>query len=509
MVWTTTYKIPQSIAILAVAGTMLGMDISSMSIFLGSEYFNRYFNYPGPVIQGLMTGANPVGGLIGCVLFGILTERIGRVTTFQVVALIWILGSVISAMVLNVTMLIVGRLVRGIAVGTLSVLLPVYIGEVIPSNKKGAATSIVQLALTLAILVTFFTCFLLNFLENQISFRVAWGLEMIPALVFFLLSFCLSESPRWLVAHGQYDRAQDILQHFAQGKVSNANITKIDILEMYGTNQRTGYWDLLSKPLLKYTLIGVTVQVLVQACGINILMFYIVYICEMIGLKGTSKLSAASVPYLINVVFTCIPILTLDRLRRKLVIVHGGISLACTMTLIGIMMGCLGHKVPPVNGNSTIVWEVTGTPGLIVLALCFLFVAIFASTLSCCAWLYTNEVLPARAKSKGMALCMATSWFLNSCLTFTTPLLLSKIKWITFVLLGVVTIILSTIIAIWFPETREKKELEPQPDEVTSKNSNEDTSEVEKETRSAAPSPYIHEMNKIELIAEQGYQETV
>ncbi|SCU79159.1 LAME_0A07492g1_1 [Lachancea meyersii CBS 8951] len=501
--WTTSYKVPQIIAILAVAGTILGMDISSLSIFLGTDYFNRYFEKPGPVAQGMMTGANPVGGLIGCVFFGILTEKVGRVTTFQAVALVWILGSVISALVLNVAMLIAGRLVRGVAVGTLSVLLPVYIGEVIPSEKKGTATSIVQLALNLAILGTFFTCFLLNILESHVSFRVAWGLELIPALAFLLLSFSLTESPKWLVSQGEYDRAQAVFQKFSKDKISDEGLTKIDILEMYGGNQRTSYCDLFSKPLLKYTAVGITVQILVQTCGINILMFYIVYICEMIGLRGASKLSAASIPYLINVVFTCIPILTLDRLRRKLVIVYGGISLGCTMGLIGILMGSLGHEVPPINGNGTVVWEITGTSGLIVLALCFLFVAIFASTLSCCAWLYTNEVLPAKAKSKGMALCMATSWFLNSCLTFTAPLLLSEIKWVTFVLLGAMTLILSAIIAVWFPETRAVVEPNSPNQEPFSDKKGDESLSGEANFRSSAPSPFLCETNKIELINER------
>ncbi|SCU77286.1 LAFA_0A00826g1_1 [Lachancea sp. 'fantastica'] len=495
---TTTYSIPHTIAILAVSGTILGMDISSMSVFLGMDYFNRFFKNPGPISQGMMTGANPVGGFIGCVLFGFLTDKMGRVSTFQLVASTWIVGSIISALVVNVAMLVAGRLVRGVAVGLLSVLLPVYIGEVIPLDKKGRATSIVQFALTLAILGTFTSCFLLNFLETHVSFRVAWGLELVPALIFLLLSFKLSESAEWLVSQGEYDRAQTIFQNFNKDENLKNSFTKIDLVETYG-HQKMKCLDLFSKSLLSYTFVGITVQVLVQTCGINILMFYVVYICEMIGLRGAAKLSAASVPYLINVIFTCVPILTLDRLRRKLVIVYGAISLGCTMALIGILMGTLGNEVAPVNGNSTVVWEITGTPGLIILVLCFLFVAIFASTLSCCAWLYTNEVLPTPAKSTGMALCMATSWFLNSCLTFAAPMLLSKIKWVTFVLLGAVTLILSAIIAAWFPETRKTTRPNLQsPGHYSDKDEN-DSVGGEAISKSSAPSPLVYKNNDTEL----------
>ncbi|CAR25409.1 uncharacterized protein KLTH0G18854g [Lachancea thermotolerans CBS 6340] len=493
------YGFGKIIGTVAVAGTILGMDVSSMTVFLTSSYFNQYFNFPGPALQGLITGANPVGGLVGCILFGIMTDKLGRAPTFRVLALIWIIGSIISAAVLNVWMLIAGRFIRGIAVGSFSVLLPVYIGEVVPEQRRGLATSVVQLALTSAILVVFFVCFLLNYFEHQYSFRIAWGLEMVPALLLLVLSFSLLESPKWLASHGRYDQARTILQNSGvienhdREEVDAAPVTKIDILELYGGSQKISYGDLFSGTLRKHMAVGVTVQVLVQACGINILMFYIVYICEMIGLRGGTKLAAASVPYFINVVFTCIPIALLDRLERKAVVSFGGLSLGFIMALMGAIMGWFGHSVLPVNGNATIVWEITGAPGFLILALCFLFVALFASTLSCCAWLYSSEVLPRDARSKGMALCMAASWFLNSCLTFTTPLLLRKIKWITFVLLGSTTVLLSIVVAVWFPETKglsedQIKQIFRKPAIEIELGEKEKYSD-ESDTRSSAPSP--------------------
>lgn len=497
-------SVAQIIAILAVAGTILGMDISSISIFLTSDFFKSYFNNPGPAAQGIMTGANPVGGLVGCVLFGVLTERTGRVSTFRILSLIWILGSIFSALVLNVWMITVGRLVRGMAVGSFSVLLPVYIGEVIPAHKKGTATAVVQLSITSAILVTFFVCFLLSFLGDQASFRIAWGLEMIPALLVLLLSFSLIESPKWLVSHGEYDKAREILQHFkppgmpGEKVTNNVRVSKIDILELYGTAQKTRYSDLFSRSLWKHTIAGITIQVLVQTCGINTLMFYIVYICEMIGLRGKNKLVAALIPCLINVVFTFVPILTLDHLRRKVVIVSGGFTLAAIMILIGGTMGVFGHAVATVNGNSTVTWKVEGASGFLVMALCFLFVAIFASTLSCCAWLYTSEIFPLRAKPKGMAFCMAISWFLNATLTFTTPLLLSKIRWVLFVLLGCITCALTVLIGVCFPETLGLTEQQVCNLFKDKNFDNENTKEKddvetikENTSRSSAPSPYI------------------
>ena len=107
-----TYSIPNIIGILGLGGLILGMDISSMAIFIGSETFNKYFNYPNPLEQGLVAGANPSGALVGCIVYGMLSEKSGRVSTIKVSSGIWIFGSFISIFVLNIWMVILLSLIH-------------------------------------------------------------------------------------------------------------------------------------------------------------------------------------------------------------------------------------------------------------------------------------------------------------------------------------------------------------------------------------------------------------
>lgn len=493
-----TYSIPNIIGILGLGGLILGMDISSMAIFIGSETFNKYFNYPNPLEQGLVAGANPSGALVGCIAYGMLSEKSGRVSTIKVSSGIWILGSFISIFVLNIWMVILSRLIKGVSVGIFSALLPVYIGEVIPKKRKGTATSTIQLALTAAILLMFYVCFFMNFIGNHLSFRISWGLEMIPALLLFFLAFLLPESPRWLVTHGKYTDAQEILERLKSTKFGKG-VSKIDILDKYGSSsQKCTYLDLFKKTLWRHTIIGMTIQALVQCCGIGVLMYYVVYICEMIGLEGDIRLFSASIQYIINVLFTIFPIIWLDKFRRKDVIVYGSYLLAVIMFSIGFTMNWYGHEVPPINGNKAMVWEVKGKPGSVILGLCFLFVAIFAATLSCGAWLYTNEILPAKTKAKGMSICMATSWVMNFILTFLAPWLLNRIKWVTFIILGGMTLVITTIVAFLFPETYGLTDLEieklyePLENNFTEKDEEKGgDSSVGLSTKSSAPSPEL------------------
>ncbi|SCV02240.1 LAMI_0G17172g1_1 [Lachancea mirantina] len=495
----TLYATTSIACIISLAGVMLGMDISSLATFLGSFYFNKYLGFPGPLEQGLMTSANPIGGFIGCVFFGVASERLSRIQAFQAFSLVWIMGCIISVAVVNVWMVVAGRAIRGAAIGGLSVLIPTYIGEVVPLNKKGLVTSVVQLSVTVAVLFMFFVCFLLNLLEKPLSFRVAWGLEMAPAILLFGFSNLLSESPRWLAIHGYYDKAQEKMRKLAlfnsgeEGDTMDFN--KIDVLDFLVPATPISYFQLSRRGLRKHISIGITLQILVQVCGMNTLMFYAVYICDMIGLQGNSKLIAAAVPYSVNVVFTFVPILLLDKLKRRDILIPGSFILAILMLVIGCIMGQYGRDSEPIGGNTAVVWTVTGTPGLLVLLLCFAFVGVFSATLSCCAWLYTNEILPARAKAKGMVVAMSVSWMLNATLTFITPFFLSKIKWVTFVILGSCTFFLAMIVALVFPETYglAESEIENLFNKSTfsakAEDSNLDTGCI---VRSCAPSPAIH-----------------
>lgn len=355
-----------------------------------------------------------------------------------------------------------GRCGKGIAVGMFSAILPVYVSEVFPPTKKGLATSILQWSLTWGILIMFYVSYVCNFMESDTSFRIAWGFEIIPGLSLIISSIFIPESPKWLSSKSQWEKARKVMDGLKlreearneppEGDQDLDNIEKV--LDNYENRfKKCTYRDLFRRRLFKHLLIGVTTQVFTQLSGISVLMYYLIYICEMIGLTGDIKMMSASIQYLVNVIFTIFPILWLDNMRRKDVFVFGAGSLGLCITTIGCVMGVYGHSVPPIGGNESVVWEVSGTPGSLCLALCFLFVAIFASTLSCASWLYTNEIFPVHAKAKGSAICMSVSWIINFILTFLAPASLKHIKWGTFLVFGAFCLTGAFIIGFCFPET--------------------------------------------------------
>lgn len=406
---------------------------------------------------------------------GLISDRFGRLIAIRCASTVWVSGTIVSICVYNIQMVMASRAIKGFAVGIFSSILPVYASEVFPLNKKGLATSIMQSSLTWGIMLMFYLSYFCNFMGNDNAFRLAWGLEMLPGLSLLFCSFLIPESPKWLASRSHWRKASDIMEKLRNNAAQNSNELPIagagndeapassadnnlhnieDVLDNFENNaKKCTYLDLFRKNLRRHLLIGIATQAFTQLSGIGFLMYYLIYICEMIGLTGDTKILSASIQYVINVLFTIFPILWLDKMRRKDVLVFGASALGLCISSIGCIMGIYGHSVPPLGGNESVVWEITGTTGSLCLALCFLFVAIFASTLSCAAWLYTNEVFPVKAKAKGSAICMSVSWTINFTLTFLAPISLKHIKWITFLLFGAFCITGAFVMGFCFPET--------------------------------------------------------
>lgn len=373
--------------------------------------------------------------------------------------------------VVDLTALIIGRSIKGVGLGMLSACVGVYIVEMLPTQKRGFGTSSIQWCLTWGIMIMFYISYLCLNIEEDGSFRTAWAIESSPGFLLLLLSFLLPESPKWYASKGNWREASFTMMNMKlawEGNLEQPNFEeRLDaagslrnlaslegVINLFEDNlKRCSFTDFLRPDLRYHILAGVFTQCVVQLSGIGVLMYYLVFICEMIGLQGERKILSASVQYVLNVIFTIIPILLLDKMRRKDVLVYGAASLGFCITAVGVIMGVYGREIPPVDGNSSVVWEITGTPGNVCLALCFLFVSIFAGSLSCVAWLYTNEILPSRAKAKGSAICMAVSWFLSFLLVFLAPLMLSTIMWGTFLVFGFFCFSGAICMVFFFPET--------------------------------------------------------
>ncbi|KAK2813669.1 hypothetical protein FQN50_000067 [Emmonsiellopsis sp. PD_5] len=472
-------------AVAVIGGGLFGFDISSMSAIISTQaylcYFNQGPNYwgvitpdnpkghcsgPSPSTQGGITAAMPGGSWIGALVSGFLSDIFGRKKSIQIGAIIWVIGSVITAASQNIAMLIVGRLINGISVGICSAQVPVYISELAPPSKRGRLVGMQQWAITWGILIMFYMSYGCSFIgkpKSPNAFRTPWALQMIPAILLFFALLFMPESPRWLGKKERWDEAREIIAGtHAKGDITHrlvqAELDEIKYFIEVEEKHAAGYLDLLKKDMIFRTHVGVFTQIWSQLTGMNVMMYYITYVFAMAGLKGNNLLVSSSIQFIINVVMTVPALIWVDRWGRRKTLLAGGVLMCTFMFATGGIMGANGHHVPEgIDGVKAASWSVnSGAPAKAVVACTYLFVASFAPTWGPVSWIYPPELYPRRYRSKAVSLCTSSNWIFNFALSYFVPPSFENIQWRTYMLFGVFCAAMTLHVFLAFPETAGK-----------------------------------------------------
>ncbi|KAG0037560.1 hypothetical protein BGZ89_008225, partial [Linnemannia elongata] len=191
-------------------------------------------------------------------------------------------------------------------------------------------------------------------------------------------------------------------------------------------------------PNSRRVFLGITLQSWSQLTGMNVAMYYIVFIFQGAGITGqNANLQASSIQYVLNVLMTIPAILFIDRWGRRPVLIIGSIFMALWLFLIGGLMGAYGSAlVSP--GNATTTWAIQGNDSAshAVIACSYLFVCSFAISWGPVSWTYPAEIYPLRIRSKAVSLSTASNWAFNFALAYAVPPLLESIQYRTYFIFG-------------------------------------------------------------------------
>jgi SP family galactose:H+ symporter-like MFS transporter len=191
----------------ALGGLLFGYDTGVIS---GALLFIRQVMSLSPTAQGVVVAIAPAGAAIGAAAAGQLSDRVGRRRVILGAGLLFIAGAVISAVAQDVTILLIGRLLVGIAIGVASMLAPLYLAEISPAGDRGAVVSLNQLCITGGILVSYLVGFALAGAAGGWRWMLALG--AVPGIILAAGMLLLPESPRWLAGHGRLRDAEAVLQ---------------------------------------------------------------------------------------------------------------------------------------------------------------------------------------------------------------------------------------------------------------------------------------------------------
>ena len=252
-----------------------GFDISSISAIIATDQYVDYFNNPHGIVQGGIGAALAGGSVIGALMAGPVSNKIGRRDAIGFACLWWLLGTAVQAGCNGIGMLVAGRFLNGICVGITSSQVPVYLVEITKKEKRGSIVVIQQWAIEWGIFIMYFIGYGCSFIPGTGSFRTAWAIQFVPCV--FLLAGLpfLPRSPRWLTKVGRTEEAIQILARIqARGDVNDPlvvaeweEITTVLAKEREG---QQGWRRFLFNGMWRRTFAGTSVQAWQQLSGANV-----------------------------------------------------------------------------------------------------------------------------------------------------------------------------------------------------------------------------------------------
>jgi len=326
--------------VVSLGGFLFGFDAGIISGVM--SYAGPQFNLSDAQF-GWAVSSPSFAAMIAMLVCGKLSDVIGRKKILIVVAFLYAVSAVLSAFALSFEMLYIARMIGGLAFGAALILAPTYIAEISSAKNRGKLVSIQQLNIVLGFFVAFLSNYFFNqeftsgnstFLTEDNVWRWMLGVELIPAIIYFLLLFFVPRSPRWLFTKNKNKEATLVLMsmHGEALAKEEANMI-IDGLESSGNNgNRNIKIKDLFKPALRLVLtVGLVIGILQQITGINAIYFYATSIFKQTGIGTDAAFASGILLSLTTVVFTIVAILLIDKIGRRPLLLFGTAGIAISL----------------------------------------------------------------------------------------------------------------------------------------------------------------------------------
>lgn len=385
----------------ALGGYLFGFDfavIAGALPFLQQQFgLDAYW-------EGFATGSLALGAIVGCIIAGAMADKYGRKKGLLLASTIFGISSLAMAVAPDRNIFIAFRFVAGIGVGMASMLSPMYIAEVSPAHLRGRMVAINQLTVVTGILVTNIVNYALRN-HGEDAWRWMFGLGVLPSLLFFIGALWLPESPRWLVQAGRSAEARNVLLRIGGDHFADESLSVIQ-QSMTG-NERVSYGHIFRKAVLPAVIIGIILAVFQQFCGINVVFNYTPRIFQSIGVSQDGQLLQTVFIGGVNLVFTLLAMILVDKLGRKPLMLIGAGGLTVLYIIVVRMLAA---------GSEHVSWYLLAAIGT------------YAMSLAPVTWVLIAEIFPNKIRSAATSFAVLCLWAAYFVLVFTFPMLFERLK---------------------------------------------------------------------------------
>jgi sugar porter (SP) family MFS transporter len=388
----------------ALGGLLFGYDtgvIAGALRFINAQYHLSIW------MQEAVVSSVVIGAIIGAMTSGKLADLYGRRSMMIVAAIAFVIGTFFTSFGEAVYDLILGRCIAGFAIGISSYTAPLFISEMAPTKARGTLVLINAITITggeaLAFIVDYW-------LTPSASWRLMFGLGLIPAFLLLFGMIILPETPRWLILNGKFDRNKSSLAEFFDLKKleylteeiqKNTNTAKAKLRDLFAPNTR------------RVLIIGLALGIFQQFFGINTVMYYGPSIFQAAGFQTAEGQILATFFFgCINTVMSLVCMLIIDKIGRRKLLLSGSLIAACSLSVVAYAL----HHI-------------TSWPAAKWLAFAALiaFISGYCISVGSLFWLMIAEIFPLNLRGLGMSIATSAQWIANFIVSMTFLSILNAI----------------------------------------------------------------------------------
>jgi sugar porter (SP) family MFS transporter len=380
--------------IAALGGFLFGFETAVIS---GAEKTIQHLWELSSFWQGFTVASSLIGTVIGSLIAGKPAQLLGRKKVLTAIAVLYILSAIGCAFSTSWVLFIFFRFMGGIAVGSSSVVGPMYISEISPAKMRGRLAGSFQLNIVLGI----FAAYLTNFIfagSGENAWRYMLGIMVLPAGLFAILVRTIPESPRWLVLQHRVTEAIPIMQRLGE---TNPN----QVIESIRQSVSEKMQPLFQRKYFKPILYAVLLAMFNQLSGINAIIYFAPRIFEM---AGADKAEAYLQPVYIgaaNLIFTVLAMTMIDRFGRKTLLIIGSVGM-----IFFLVMTALAFNNTVASGKHVVLYLIG-------------YIAFFAFSQGAVIWVFISEIFPNDVRSQGGSLGSFTHWIMAAIISWTFPII--------------------------------------------------------------------------------------
>ncbi|MCO4780126.1 MAG: sugar porter family MFS transporter [Flavobacteriaceae bacterium] len=385
----------------ALAGFLFGFDTVVIS---GADKKLQALWQSSDMFHGTVVMAMALWGtVVGAILGGIPTNKIGRQKTLLWIGILYTLSALGSAFANDPITFAIFRFIGGLGVGASTIAAPAYISEIAPAKDRGKLVGLYQFNIVFGILVAFLSNYLLSEVGEN-AWRWMIGVEAVPAFIYTIFVLSVPKSPRWLLTKMRNDEAIKVLQ-----LINPEQDPEVLMLELKTESDNTVSGENIFIKKYRFPLmLAFLIAMFNQFSGINAFLYYAPRIFEEAGLgESTALLSSIGIG-ITNLLFTFLGVFLIDRLGRKQLMYIGSVGYIISLSLVACAF--------------FFNWE-----GMAVPIFLFFFIAAHAIGQGTVIWVFISEIFPNHLRGSGQSFGSSVHWILAAIIPSLVPVLFTSI----------------------------------------------------------------------------------